>query len=175
VTLTFHPLLAPWSRKSRAIPLHPLWAVRSVKSLSACTRGALYLFYSTQTFSRMNTQTQQYHSELTQRLTKYLIAEERQTCLKLDKNIGHFTSRRKGALLLLVIQIRHKIILCATLNIFALFTATCSSTILRRMSCHTAWFRLLREDVRKQTRSDTLYVRTFHSPKPSHVGNSPLP
>jgi len=27
VTLTFHPLLVPWSRKSRAIPLLPLWAV----------------------------------------------------------------------------------------------------------------------------------------------------
>ena len=32
------PLLAPWSRKSRAIPLLPLWAVRPVQSLSACTR-----------------------------------------------------------------------------------------------------------------------------------------
>ena len=51
------PLLVPWSRKSRAIPLLPLWAVRPVQSLSraipllplwavwpvqslsACTRG----------------------------------------------------------------------------------------------------------------------------------------
>ena len=31
-------LLVPWSRKSRAIPLLPLWAVRSVHNLSACTR-----------------------------------------------------------------------------------------------------------------------------------------
>ena len=38
VTLTPHPLLVPWSRKSRAIPLLPLWAVRPVHSLSACTR-----------------------------------------------------------------------------------------------------------------------------------------
>ena len=38
VTLTPHPLLGPWSRKSRAIPLLPLWAVRPVQSLSACTR-----------------------------------------------------------------------------------------------------------------------------------------
>ena len=38
VTLTPHSLLVPWSRKSRAIPLLPLWAVRSVQSLSACTR-----------------------------------------------------------------------------------------------------------------------------------------
>jgi hypothetical protein len=38
VTLTPHPLLVPWSRKSRAIPLLPLWAVRPVQSLSACTR-----------------------------------------------------------------------------------------------------------------------------------------
>jgi len=44
VTLTPHPLVVPWSRKGRAIPLLPLWAVRPVQSLSACTRGALYSF-----------------------------------------------------------------------------------------------------------------------------------
>jgi len=38
VTLTPHHLLVPWSWKSRAIPLLPLWAVRPVQSLSACTR-----------------------------------------------------------------------------------------------------------------------------------------
>ena len=32
------PLLVPWSRKSRAIPLLALWAVRPVQRLSACTR-----------------------------------------------------------------------------------------------------------------------------------------
>jgi len=37
-TLTPHPFLVPWSRKSRAIPLLPLWAIRPVQSLSACTR-----------------------------------------------------------------------------------------------------------------------------------------
>jgi len=37
-TLTPHPLLVPWSRKSRAKPLLPLWAVRPVQSLSAYTR-----------------------------------------------------------------------------------------------------------------------------------------
>jgi hypothetical protein len=37
-TLTPHPLLVPWSWKSRAIPLLPLWAVRPVQSLSDCTR-----------------------------------------------------------------------------------------------------------------------------------------
>jgi len=38
VTLTPHPLLVLWSRKSRAISLLPLWAARPVQSLSACTR-----------------------------------------------------------------------------------------------------------------------------------------
>ena len=33
------PLLVSWSWKGRAIPLLPLWAVRPVQSLSACTRG----------------------------------------------------------------------------------------------------------------------------------------
>ena len=37
VQLTSHPLLMPWSGKSRAIPLLPLWDVRPVHSLSACT------------------------------------------------------------------------------------------------------------------------------------------
>ena len=38
VTLTPHPLLVQWSRKGRAIPLLPLWAVRPIQSLRACTR-----------------------------------------------------------------------------------------------------------------------------------------
>ena len=38
VMLNPHPLLIPWSRKSRTIPLLPLCAVRPVQSLSACTR-----------------------------------------------------------------------------------------------------------------------------------------
>jgi hypothetical protein len=45
VTLTPHPLLVPWSWKSRAIPLFPLWAVRPVQSLSACTGCTLPLPY----------------------------------------------------------------------------------------------------------------------------------
>jgi hypothetical protein len=38
MTLTLHPLLVPWSWEGRSIPLLPLWAVRPVQSLSACTR-----------------------------------------------------------------------------------------------------------------------------------------
>jgi len=45
VTLAPHPLLVPWSRKGRAIPLLPLWAVRPVQSLGACTR-VHFTFYS---------------------------------------------------------------------------------------------------------------------------------
>ena len=40
-----HPRLVPWSRKGRAIPLLPLWAVRPVQSLSACTRVHFTFFY----------------------------------------------------------------------------------------------------------------------------------
>ena len=36
VTLTPEPLLVPWSRTGRAIHLLPIWAVRPVRSLSAC-------------------------------------------------------------------------------------------------------------------------------------------
>ena len=38
VTLTLRPPLVPWSRKSTAILLLPLRAVRPVQSLNACTR-----------------------------------------------------------------------------------------------------------------------------------------
>jgi len=46
VALTPHPLLVPWSRKSRAIPLLPLWTVRPVQSLSACTRVYFTLHFT---------------------------------------------------------------------------------------------------------------------------------
>ena len=45
VTLTPHPLLVPWSWKSRATTLLPLWAVRPVQSLSACTRVNFIFFF----------------------------------------------------------------------------------------------------------------------------------
>jgi len=46
VTLSPHPLLVPWSRKSRAIPLLPLWAVRPIQSINACARVHLtFTFY----------------------------------------------------------------------------------------------------------------------------------
>jgi hypothetical protein len=38
VTLTPHPLLVPWSRKSRTIPLLSLWVIRLVQSFSTYTR-----------------------------------------------------------------------------------------------------------------------------------------
>ena len=38
VTLTQHLLVIQWSRKSRAVPLLPVWAVRPVQSPIACTR-----------------------------------------------------------------------------------------------------------------------------------------
>jgi len=37
VILTPRPLVMPWSRKCRAIPLLPLWAVQPVQNLIACT------------------------------------------------------------------------------------------------------------------------------------------
>jgi hypothetical protein len=45
MTLNPHPLLVPWSWKGRAIPLLPLWAVRPVQSLSACTGVNFTLTY----------------------------------------------------------------------------------------------------------------------------------
>ena len=39
-----HPLLVPWSRKGRAIPLLPLWAILPVQKLSACA-GVHFTLY----------------------------------------------------------------------------------------------------------------------------------
>ena len=54
VTLTPPPLLMSWSRKRRAIPLLPLWALRPVQSLSACT-VQLYLYSPYRTYSLYRT------------------------------------------------------------------------------------------------------------------------
>jgi len=53
VTLTPHPHLVPWSWKSIAIPLLPLWAVRPVQSLSACTRVTFTFFTHVHLWSRL--------------------------------------------------------------------------------------------------------------------------
>jgi len=47
VMLTPHPLLLSRSRKSRAIPLLPLGVVRTLQTLSACTRVHFTFFTST--------------------------------------------------------------------------------------------------------------------------------
>jgi len=47
VALTPHPLLVPWSRKSSAVPLLPLWAVRPLQSLRACTNVHFTLSFVT--------------------------------------------------------------------------------------------------------------------------------
>jgi len=57
VTLTPHPLLMPRSRKCRAIPLLPLWAVRPVQSLSVCTRVHFTLLPNTHSPTYTHTHT----------------------------------------------------------------------------------------------------------------------
>jgi hypothetical protein len=69
VTLTPHPLVVPWSRESRAILL-PLWAVRPVQSLSACTR-VHFTFLS-----------------LCSRMTRNKNQEVQSACSELDWNQG---------------------------------------------------------------------------------------
>jgi len=46
VTLTPQPLLVPWSKMCRAIPLLPLRAVQPVQSLSDCTRVHFTFFFN---------------------------------------------------------------------------------------------------------------------------------
>jgi hypothetical protein len=51
------PLLVPWSRKDRAIPLLLLWAIRPVQSLSACTRVQFLFDYYIHTYIHTYIQT----------------------------------------------------------------------------------------------------------------------
>jgi hypothetical protein len=44
VTLTSHPLLVPWSRKGKAIPLFPLFGRTACTEPQCLYKGALYLY-----------------------------------------------------------------------------------------------------------------------------------
>ena len=71
VLLTTHSLLVPWSRKSRAIPLFPLWAVRPLQSLSACTSVHFTFFFTHCVDSYFNEGTKpQGALEMTRRMRK---------------------------------------------------------------------------------------------------------
>jgi len=52
VTMNPHPHLVPWSGKSGAIPLLPLWAVRPVQSPSACKNVHFTFTYMFRPFLR---------------------------------------------------------------------------------------------------------------------------
>ena len=71
MALTPHPLLVPWSWMSRAIPLLPLWAVRPVQSLSACTKVHFtFTFYHN---DRNETRCIEFHSRLGRTPASYLL------------------------------------------------------------------------------------------------------
>jgi len=74
VTLTPHPLLVPWSRKSIAITLLPLWAVRPVQSLSACTRVHFTYFTCSNSIIQSHTSPFNKHSN--------------PTCLRRNRNMS---------------------------------------------------------------------------------------
>jgi len=51
VTLSPHPILVPWSRKSRAIPLLPLWIVGLYRASVPVQRCSLYITLHNPSFS----------------------------------------------------------------------------------------------------------------------------
>ena len=83
VTLTPHPLLVPWSWKGRAIPPLPLWAVRPVQSLSACTRVT---FTFTFKFRQRRNKTTDRHTDRQTFL--------RRACLFIGRNIWNSSCRK---------------------------------------------------------------------------------
>jgi len=80
VTLTPHPLLVPWSRKIRALPLLPLWAIRPVQRLSACTRVHFNLPFSKMCANRTH-ETQSMHKTVLQYLIRRR-STRRQTAIR---------------------------------------------------------------------------------------------
>ena len=73
VTLTPHPLLVPWPWKGRAIPLLPLWAVRPVQSLSACTgvHFSFFFYICEEAFSLTKIIISTFHSPVTNKHFKH--------------------------------------------------------------------------------------------------------
>ena len=84
VNLTPHPLLVPWSRRGRAIPLLPLWAVRPVQSLSACTR-ATFTFTFTFTHATSRTCLQWANNYNRQSTTKHISRKHQTLALHTTK------------------------------------------------------------------------------------------
>ena len=78
VRLHPHPLLVPWSRKGRAIPLLPLWAVRPVQTLSACTRVHFTSTFLLSWSSHMNTVQMLHFRYLLLQLSSFLSWRSRQ-------------------------------------------------------------------------------------------------
>ena len=65
VTLTPHPLLVPWSRKSRAIPLFPYWSYGLYKAsvpVQGCTLPYLYMWISVYRFRQTSILICNFHS-----------------------------------------------------------------------------------------------------------------
>ena len=54
VMVTPHLVLVPWSWKSRAILLLPLWVIRPVQSLSACTRVHFTFTFTSESNATLN-------------------------------------------------------------------------------------------------------------------------
>jgi len=82
VTLTPQHLLVPWSRKSTALPLLPLWAVRPVQRLNACTRVHFTLPFS-KTCANRTHETQSTHKTVLQYLIRRR-STRRQTAIRLS-------------------------------------------------------------------------------------------
>ena len=61
LTLTPHSLLVLWSRRGRAIPLLPLWAIWPVLSLSACTRVHFTFYTYKRLLQHISTISHSYH------------------------------------------------------------------------------------------------------------------
>jgi hypothetical protein len=87
--LTPYSLLVPWSWKSRAIPLLPLWAIRPVQRLGACKRAHFTLCLWT--------------SVLSHKVTNFLSIRSRQKCKNQGGTLPKYcTSNYQVRLLLLI-------------------------------------------------------------------------
>jgi len=56
MTLTPHPLLVQWTRKSRTVPLLPIWTTRPVSFSQCLYNSALYIYLTLLPFTRTKVQ-----------------------------------------------------------------------------------------------------------------------
>jgi hypothetical protein len=134
MTLTPHPLLVPWSWKSRAVPLHPLWAVRPVQSLSACTMvhfTFLSRFVNVHVISIAGTQSKSYSLVWSEHLCLFIDLPSLPLCLKQSYYVNGLTGYCIGSgILISGCSVLSGAAVTVAINCVCLLCVNCSAALM---------------------------------------------